>query len=372
MPNNVLRLLATEQENMSVQSLPDGASLVGQMQALIKAGGGALEMLAQMLPESAKDVEKASHDLTDRFKMLAHNAGAQAETVQALVANIGSIALEDKKISLDEFIRLFNQTLDDSISKILTVSKQALSIVYSMEDAIKNLHEIEVFSKQIQSITKQSNLLALNALIESARAGEAGKGFGVVANEVKVLSHAIATLSDDMSVRTKIIMQSMVDGFSILKEVATTDMNENILAKDTLESLMTGLMQQNERSKMVMAESATSSQAISKTIQSMIVDLQFQDRNTQITENSVDIIRQCLMMFDAIERKLELLAQGDVGAVDPASIHKAAESILSVIKLGDIRQRYTNMLHNSGVMIKPISNGALPVAAAHNQDVELF
>jgi hypothetical protein len=52
---------------------------------------------------------------------------------------------------------------------------------------------------QINTITRETRILALNALIESARAGESGRGFGVVANEVKTISDRITQISHQLS-----------------------------------------------------------------------------------------------------------------------------------------------------------------------------
>ena len=315
---------------------------------MARAGGVALEMLSQMLPESASQVEKASHDLTHQFKTMAYSAAAQNEMMQALIATIGAIQVEEKKVTLDEFIAMFTKTLDDSVSKILFVSKKAVSMVYSMGDAIQNLREIEKFSQKIQTINKQSNLLALNAMIESARAGKTGFGFGVVANEMKALSGEIADLSEQMRTRTQIIMASVTEGFDMLQEVATIDMNDNMIAKDRLDVLLQGLVRQSNESRKVIAESATTSSQISQTIKGMIMDLQFQDRNSQVTENAVDIIRQCMLMLHAIEHK----AEGEVAPDHPANldrVQKAVESILAVIKSGDIRKRYSMLLQQHGL-----------------------
>lgn len=314
-----------------------------------------LEVLVGLLPEAALKVENASREMSAQFKTLAESARHQSDIMHLLVDSVGSIEVDGTRVTLDAFIGLFSQTLDDSVAKMLFVAKKALSMVYSMDDAIKNLHEIGRFSKKIQSITKQAGLLALNAQIEAARAGDAGRGFGVVANEVKALSGEIANLSEQMRLRTDIIMRSVVEGFSILKEVATTDMNANIQAKDKLEALMRGLVQQSQRARGVMEESASASNSIAETISGMVVNLQFQDRNSQIVENSVNMLQQCFAQLQAWRTA--------------TPTHQPAEAILNTITLGDIRQRYHQQLQQRGVTLQqPMHVGP----SATDDAIELF
>lgn len=304
------------------------------------AASGALELLESLLPEAAKDVERASCDLTERFRVLARSATEQSNIIENLLTTVGSIELKDQKISLEEFVNLFNTTLNDAIGKLLFVSKSAISMVYSMEDTIKNLQEIDGFSKQVQAITKQTKLLALNAAIEAAHAGKAGESFSVVAEEVKEVANKIAGLSESMSMRTNAIQSNIANSYDVLKEVATIDMNANLQTKETLEQLIGGLGMQNERTMEVMQQSAHMSREIAQTIQSMVVNLQFQDKNTQMMDNAVRIVNQCLSLFD--------FCRGE--AHDTSLIQSMADTITAVITLGEIRVRYLKKMRDDNFL----------------------
>lgn len=79
-----------------------------------------------------------------------------------------------------------------SAESLSAQSQELAATAKTMDDETlhvkEDIHHVSDITSAIKKISHQSNVLGINASIESARAGENGRGFGVVAEEIRKLA----------------------------------------------------------------------------------------------------------------------------------------------------------------------------------------
>ncbi|WP_459481334.1 methyl-accepting chemotaxis protein [Clostridium saccharoperbutylacetonicum] len=128
--------------------------------------------------------------------------GVPLKAVAAPIKNrdgkiIGSIAIgkrdwgNDIDAHAEAFVSSFNEisnVVENVASGIQDVAKSSNDILNEINKTNEDMKKTNEIIDFVRNISKQTNLLGLNAAIESARAGEMGKGFSVVSNEIRNLS----------------------------------------------------------------------------------------------------------------------------------------------------------------------------------------
>ncbi len=260
-------------------------------------GISSIELAVLKMKEVAALIEENTASLNRQFTSLAKNSMDQGKIVEDVIKKSESLEIDGEKVRMSDFYEMFNRAFSGSIEKIMHISQQSMGMVYSLDDAMVAINDIQSFNAKIQSINKQANLLSLNATIESARAGEAGRGFAIVADEVRHVSKEINKLSEDMSEKIGKVTESVTTGHKILQEVATTDMTDNISIKKTLEGLMNSLISQTREFNNILSGTAKNSKTMSETISQMTPDASFRNNTAKVLENISGVLTEVRELF---------------------------------------------------------------------------
>ena len=193
----------------------------------------AVQNVSSVIENSSNSMNKLKENIVAQTSDITESSAA----IEQMIGNIHSVTDSTEKMS-------------SSFSDLERLIKEGAENVKACSDVIKQVEEKSLVladaNNTIKSISSQTNLLAMNAMIESAHAGEAGKGFAVVADEIRKLAENSSTQAKAIEENIKDITDLISEGgrLSDLSQSSFENIDNQVNVVDPLVSQISNAMEE--------------------------------------------------------------------------------------------------------------------------------
>lgn len=260
--------------------------------------------------ESIKNTQDdAVLTLSTSFEELKELIALQGQTIDSLIKNHDGDTLYSEKMK--GFASQTGKTIDQFIESTVEMSSSSIELLDQVTEIHTSVPEVLKAVKDIDSISDQTNLLALNAAIEAARAGEHGRGFAVVADEVRSLSNRSSEFSNAIQSHLSSMSEKIECLSSEVGKLASYDVSYVIEAKKELNEALGEIIKKTDNDTELANELELEYVRLNSAVDNAVRALQFGDINGQHLTHTGEYLQY-------INEKLHELESADFNAVKQA------------------------------------------------------
>ncbi len=219
--------------NGMVASLRSMVVDMGDTSSQLAASSEELTASTEMNAKSVELVSGLVSDSSEGATIQSLATEETARTIEEMTRGIQKIAesagmIVDSSSRTEEDVHAGSQKIRQVSAQMDTIRISTVESAELMEQLHNHSANIAAMSTAISEISKQTNLLSLNAAIEAARAGEHGRGFAVVADEVRKLADQSNITADEIQ-QTIVKMTELISGvYNVMKNKVQTDVNQGL------------------------------------------------------------------------------------------------------------------------------------------------
>ena len=268
----------------------------------------------QDLNQVIEIIRSATSALSGSFTGLESESTGQQRLLKDMIDELVQIATgnehEEQTRGLNQFASQTQGIVQSFVGTLSTIRTDCVSMGDRFQVMTSHVKQVSHLLKDVNDITSQTNLLALNAAIEAARAGEAGRGFAVVADEVRKLSQRTEQFNAQIRDQLKEIQETIVQVNDRVAVVANIDMSHAERATAEADQMWSTIREVNDNVVGKSNKVADISVTIQKHVHTGVVSLQFEDMATQLVnhiqrrakaiEDVATVFKECLVHYDDV------------------------------------------------------------------------